>query len=357
VVSEIELASWYVQAPIIAITGTNGKSTVTSLIGEMCARLDRPVFVGGNLGRPMIEAVGTEADGKDGLLVVELSSFQLERVQSFRAHIAILLNVSADHLDRYDSFEDYAQAKARIFERQTVEDFALLPAEEPSLRSLQRGRGQLSFFGGETGQVRVEGQELVDSESSLRVPLAALKLRGTHNISNACAAAQAARLAGVSAQAIADVLATFEGLAHRMQYVLVHEGVEYIDDSKATNVGAAVASIDGLGDSTGRVVLIAGGVDKGGSYQALRERMDARGRALVLLGEASSIIEQAFEGSALPVRRARSMQDAVGQAASLAQPRDTVLLAPACSSFDMFGSYAERGDCFQDAVRALGGQR
>lgn len=357
VVSEIELASWYVQAPIIAITGTNGKSTVTSLIGEMCARLDRPVFVGGNLGRPMIEAVGTEAAGKDGLLVVELSSFQLERVQSFRAHIAILLNVSADHLDRYDSLEDYAQAKARIFECQTVEDFALLPAEEPSLRSLQRGRGQLSFFGGETGQVRVEGQELVDSESSLRVPLAALKLRGTHNLSNACAAAQAARLAGVPAQAIADVLATFEGLAHRMQYVLVREGVEYIDDSKATNVGAAVASIDGLGDSTGRVVLIAGGVDKGGSYQALRERMDARGRALVLLGEASSIIEQAFEGSTLPVRRARSMQDAVGQAASLAQPRDTVLLAPACSSFDMFGSYAERGDCFQDAVRALGGKR
>ncbi len=357
VVSEIELASWYVEAPIIAITGTNGKSTVTSLIGEMCARLNRPVFVGGNLGRPMIEAVGTEAAGPDGLLIVELSSFQLERVQSFRAKLAILLNVTADHLDRYDSLEDYAQAKARIFERQTAEDFALLPAEEPSLRRLLRGHGQLSLFGGETGQVRVEGEALVDTESSLRVPLAELKLRGTHNLSNACAAALAARLVGVPAQAIADVLESFEGLAHRMQYVRVHEGVEYIDDSKATNVGAAVASIEGLGDSTGRVVLIAGGVDKGGSYQALRERMDARGRALVLLGEASSIIEQAFEGSTLHVRRAQSMQEAVGQAASLAQPGDTVLLAPACSSFDMFGSYAERGDCFQGAVCALGGER
>jgi UDP-N-acetylmuramoylalanine--D-glutamate ligase len=356
VVSEIELAARFIQAPIIAITGTNGKSTVTTLVGEMCARLGRPLFVGGNLGQPMIDAVGTEAAREDGIVVVELSSFQLERVAQMKAHVAVLLNVTPDHLDRYPSFEAYAEAKARVFERQEAEDFAILPADAPELRELVRGGGTVLLFGGLHGEVRVSDDALVDEGGALRVPIRDLRLRGTHNVSNACAAALAARLVGVHSDDIAAVLREFEGLPHRMQHVCTIDGVEYIDDSKATNVGAAVASIDGLTGSTAKIVLIAGGVDKGGSYDPLRARMVEEGRAVVVLGEAAPLLTRAFSGSSIELQRADTMQDAVERAAALARPGDTVLLAPACSSFDMFRSYADRGDAFQQAVRTLGGQ-
>ncbi|MCZ6806196.1 MAG: UDP-N-acetylmuramoyl-L-alanine--D-glutamate ligase, partial [Deltaproteobacteria bacterium] len=325
------------------------------LIGEMCHRLGRPMFVGGNLGRPMIEALDTDAASARGLVVVELSSFQLERVSKLRVHVAVLLNVTADHLDRYPSFEAYAAAKARIFERQEVDDYAILPADVPELRELVQGDGTIALFGGQAGDVRVEQGVLVDVQTSLRVPVGDLRLRGSHNVSNACAAILAARLLGVGDDDIALVLRDFAGLAHRMQYVRAVDGVEYIDDSKATNVGAAVASIDGLAESGGKVVLIAGGVDKGGSYQPLRQQMDHWGRAVVVLGDAAPLIEEAFAGSEIALRRARTMDDAVAQATSLAKPGDTVLLAPACSSFDMFRSYAERGEVFQQAVATLGG--
>ena len=356
IVSEIELASRFIEAPIVAITGTNGKSTVTTLIGEMCARLGRPMFVGGNLGRPLIEAVGTDAAGKDGIVVVELSSFQLERVSRMRAHVAVLLNVTPDHLDRYPSFDAYSQAKARVFERQEASDFAILPADAPDLRELVKDGGTVVLFGGLHGDVRVADGVLVDSGGALRVPVRDLRIRGSHNVSNACAAALAARLMGVHADDIAAVLLEFGGLPHRMQYVRTVEGVEYIDDSKATNVGAAVASIDGLAGSGGKIVLIAGGVDKGGSYQPLRDRMGEEGRAIIVLGEAAPLLERAFAGSPVELRRAESMSEAVTHAAELARAGDIVLLAPACSSFDMFRSYAERGDVFQQAVSNLGGQ-
>jgi len=355
VVSEVELASRFIQAPIVAVTGTNGKSTVTTMIGEMCQRLRRPLFVGGNLGRPMIEAVDTDAASARGLVVVELSSFQLERVVELRVHVAVLLNISDDHLDRYPSFEAYAAAKARIFERQSTDDYAVIPADAPDLRELVQGEGAIVLFGGQSGEVRVRQGALVDTRTSLEVPVQALRLRGSHNVSNACAAVLVARLLGVEIGDIAEVLRDFRGLAHRMQYVASVSEVEYVDDSKATNVGAAVASIDGLASSRGRVVLIAGGLDKGGSYAPLRERMEARGRAVVVIGEATPLIEEAFSSSGVPIRRAKTMADAVERAAALAEPGDTVLLAPACSSFDMFASYAERGEAFQRAVSALGG--
>lgn len=355
VISEIELAARFIEAPIVAVTGTNGKSTVTSLLGEMCAHLGRPVFVGGNLGQPLIDVVGTDAAGADGVVVVELSSFQLERVSEMKAHLAILLNVTPDHLDRYPSFEAYAAAKARIFERQTEDDFAILPADAPDLRELAENGGAIVLFGGRQGEVHVVDGVLIDSASGLRVPASELRLRGSHNVSNACAAALAARLVGVHADDIAEVLREFEGLPHRMQYVATVADVEYIDDSKATNVGAALAAIEGLSGSTGKIVLIAGGVDKGGSYEPLRERMANEGRALVTIGEAAPLIEAAFGGSSLAQGRSGSMDDAVRRAASFAQPGDTVLLAPACSSFDMFRSYAERGEVFQRAVQTLGG--
>jgi len=355
VVSEVELAARFIEAPIVAITGTNGKSTVTSLIGEMSRRLGRPVFIGGNLGRPMIEAAGTDAGAKGGLVIVELSSFQLERVSRMKAHIAVLLNISPDHLDRYPSFEAYAAAKARIFERQDAEDFAVLPADAADLRELIDDDGTVVLFDGRTGEVRVVDGVLTDAQTSLRVPVGELRIRGSHNVSNACAAVLVARLLGVRDDDIASVLREFKGLAHRTQYVRSVDGVEYIDDSKATNVGAAVASIDGLGGSKGQIVLIAGGVDKGGSYQPLRQRMSEEGRAVVVLGEAAPLLERAFAGSPVELRRATSMGDAVTHAAALARPGDTVLLAPACSSFDMFRSYAERGEHFQRAVETLGG--
>jgi len=356
VVSEVELASRFIDAPIVAITGTNGKSTVTTLIGEMSRRLGRPVFVGGNLGRPMIEAAGTDAGGANGLVIVELSSFQLERVSQMKAHVAILLNITPDHLDRYPSFEAYAAAKARIFERQDAEDFAILPADAPDLRELIVDGATVVLFDGRSGEVRVVDGVVTDTQSSLRVPVAELRIRGSHNVSNACAAVLAARLLGVRDDDIASVLSDFKGLAHRTQYVRSVDGVEYIDDSKATNVGAAIASIDGLRGPKGKIVLIAGGVDKGGSYQPLRQRMSEEGRGVVVLGEAASLLESAFADSPIEVRRATSMPDAVAHAAALARPGDTVLLAPACSSFDMFRSYAERGDHFQRAVETLGEQ-
>jgi UDP-N-acetylmuramoylalanine--D-glutamate ligase len=355
VVSEVELAARFIEAPLVAITGTNGKSTVTTLIGEMCRHLHRPVFVGGNLGRPMIEAVGTDAGTKGGLVIAELSSFQLERVSKMKAHIAILLNISPDHLDRYPSLEAYAAAKARIFERQDAGDFAVLPADEPGLRRFVANETNIVSFGGSDGDVRVVEGVLSDTQTSLRVPVAELKIRGSHNATNACAAALAARLLGCGSDDIAAVLREFPGLPHRMQFLGSIAGVEYIDDSKATNVGAAVASIDGLRGSTGKIVLIAGGVDKGGSYEPLRERMTDEGRGLVVLGQAAGLLELAFAGAPIELRRADSMNDAVAHAASLARPGDTVLLAPACSSFDMYRSYAERGDHFQRAVANLGG--
>ncbi len=354
VVSEVELAARFIDAPIVAITGTNGKSTVTTMIGQMASHLDRAVFIGGNLGRPMIEAVGTDAGAQDGLVIVELSSFQLERVSQMKAHVAVLLNVTADHLDRYPTFEAYAAAKARVFERQDGHDFAILPADAPELRELVQGRGRVISFGGADGEVRVIDGVLTDTQGALRLSVDRLQIRGSHNVSNACAAVLAARLLGVPDDQIAAVLRGFEGLPHRMQFVRSIGGVEYIDDSKATNVGAAVASIEGLAGSKGRIVLIAGGVDKGGSYQPLRQRMLDQGRALVIIGQAASLLEREFSGSPIELQRASTMHDAVERSAALARSGDTVLLAPACSSFDMFHSYADRGDQFQRAVNTLG---
>ncbi|MGD8317890.1 MAG: UDP-N-acetylmuramoyl-L-alanine--D-glutamate ligase [Myxococcales bacterium] len=357
VMSEVELASRFIEAPLVGVTGTNGKSTVTTLIGEMCRSLDRPSFVGGNLGRPLIDAVGTDAAKKDGLVIAELSSFQLERTSRMKAHIAVLLNVTPDHLDRYPSFEAYAAAKGRIFDRQEPEDFAVLPADQPELRELVKGRGAVVRFGGTDGEVRLVDGVLTDFSSPLRVPQTDIRIRGSHNASNACAAALVARLLGVAPSDITTVLREFPGLPHRMHHVRSLDGVDFIDDSKATNVGAAIASIDGLLETPGKIVLVAGGVDKGGSYQPLVERMARAGRAVVVIGEAAPLLERAFQSTSIEVRRAASMNDAVAEAAKIACPGDTVLLAPACSSFDMFRSYAERGDVFRRAVEGLRGKR
>lgn len=357
IASEIELASWFIEGTVVGITGTNGKSTVTSLVGAMARKTGRRTFVGGNLGQPLTDVVGTEAAGPDGLVVVELSSFQLERVGRFRAHVAVLLNVTEDHLDRYETFADYAAAKGRIFAGQRRADHAVVPADDALCRSLVRaGAAQVRGFG-PGGEVFIEGAasgspQLVDRVSGLRVPVDAMRMRGGHNQTNACAAALAARLVGVAPEHVAEVLQSFPGLPHRMEHVRDLGGVAYYDDSKATNVGASVAALRGFEGGAGKVVLLAGGKDKGGSYAPLLEPLARVGRAVVTLGEAAPLVEAAL-GDAIPWERATSMEDAVARARRLASPGDSVVLAPACSSFDSYRSYAERGEAFKRAVNAL----
>jgi UDP-N-acetylmuramoylalanine--D-glutamate ligase len=353
VVSEIELASWFISAPIVGITGTNGKSTVTTLIGEMCEASGKPTFTGGNLGTPLSAAVDSAA-ARDGYVVVELSSFQLERVEKFHAKVGVLLNVTDDHLDRYENLAAYAAAKGRLFTTQHKDGFAIAPAGDQLCLSLARtSPGTLATYAGADGEVRRQGDAIVDLVSGLSLPIAELGIRGEHNIDNACSAALAARLLGLSTDVIASTLRSFKGLPHRMQHVATLEGVDYFDDSKATNVGAAVAALAGFARAKTKVVLIAGGKDKGGSYAPLRAALEKTGAGLVLIGEASDLIAQAFAGSPLPIARAKSMDDAVEAAHRLARFGEAVLLAPACSSFDMFKSYAQRGDVFRDAVLAL----
>jgi UDP-N-acetylmuramoylalanine--D-glutamate ligase len=351
IASEIELASWFVRATTIGITGTNGKSTVTTLVGQMCEASGRPTFVGGNLGTPLVDVVGTKAAEPGGYVVVELSSFQLERVNELHLHGAALLNVTEDHLDRHASFAAYADAKAAVFHNQTAADFAVVPSGDAlCARLAARGHAKLHRYGGADGEVRIEGATLIDCESGLRVPVAELKLFGRHNLENACAAALLARLAGVTTDAIAATLRAFTGLPHRMSHVRKLDGVDYYDDSKATNVGATAAALDGLADRQGRVVLIAGGKDKGGHYGPLVERMKRIGRCTVLIGEAADVIERALSAAGLRSERASDLEQAVELAREFARPGDAVLLAPACASFDMFRSYAHRGEVFQTAV-------
>ncbi|MDH5672041.1 MAG: UDP-N-acetylmuramoyl-L-alanine--D-glutamate ligase [Myxococcales bacterium] len=355
ILSEVELAAREISATLIGITGTNAKSTVTTLVGEMCQRSGRPSFVGGNLGEPLTSVLGTRAAEAGGYVVVELSSFQLEHVEKLHPHCAALLNLSDDHLDRYADFDAYAAAKAEIFRNQQPTDTAVVPFGDARCAELAaRGQGRLACYGGSGGEVRIEGEALVDVESGLRVPTDAIGLRGRLNLENACAAVLLARAAGVDHGAIEAALRAFRGLPHRMQQVAVVEGVEYIDDSKATNVGAAVAAVAALAQRpSGRPILIAGGRHKGGSYAELATALASCGGSVVVLGEAAELIERELDVAGVEHRRAEDLPRAVGVAAAMARSGDVVLLSPACSSFDMFRSFAERGEVFAAAVAKL----
>jgi UDP-N-acetylmuramoylalanine--D-glutamate ligase len=356
IISEIELAAPFLRGTLIGVTGTNGKSTVTTLVGEMCRNSGRPTFVGGNLGTPLVFAVGTDAAAAGGYVVAELSSFQLERAAHLHVAAACLLNVTDDHLDRYPSRAAYAEAKANIFRNQSERDTAVVPSDDPGCEALaRRGNGTLYRFGGEHGDVRIRGNSLLDRQSGLSIPTAGIGLKGKHNLENACAAVLLARQSGVDAAQIERALISFRGLPHRTQHVRTLDDVDYYDDSKGTNVGAAVAAIEGLADRSGKIVLIAGGRDKGGAYEPLAERMRAHGRGAVLLGEAAPLIRVALGAAGVAVEDAADMPTAVLAARELALPGDAVLLSPACSSFDMFRSYAHRGEVFQSAVMNLDG--
>jgi UDP-N-acetylmuramoylalanine--D-glutamate ligase len=354
VIGEIELAARFFTAPIGLVGGTNGKSTVTALVGAMMEASGARTFVGGNYGTPFSAAV----DAGYEVAVVEISSFQAERVPTLRARVHALLNVTEDHLDRYPGFDAYARAKGNPFENMGPDDVAVVPAGDAICEAqAARGRARRVRFAAAPGAGDVAPTEdlagIVDRASGRRYPLAGFRLRGRHNLANACAAAATAAALGAPEQAVARALATFEGLAHRHTLIAEIGGVRFYDDSKGTNVGAVVAALGGLDEA--RAVLIAGGRDKLGAYQPLVEALRARGRALVLLGEAAERIAAAARagGLAVAVERAASMDEAVRIAAALARPGDAVLLSPACSSFDMFRSYKERGEAFSAAVARL----
>jgi UDP-N-acetylmuramoylalanine--D-glutamate ligase len=305
------------------------------------------VFVGGNLGTPLAEVVDRRFD----IVVLEVSSFQLERAPSFHPRVSVLLNLTDDHLDRYPDFSHYARAKGNAFVRQTAVDLGVVPAGDALCRAqAERGAARLVTFGS-GGDYDLVGPSVVERATGLDFSLEDSELFGTHNHLNAAAAIAAARDLGTSPEAIRRALRDFRPLPHRMARVCTARGVTFYDDSKATNVGAAVVALLGLRES--RAVLIAGGRDKLGSYEPLAEALERRGRAVVLMGEASERMAAAV-GDRVPVERASSMEEAVRRAFELARPGEAVLLAPACSSFDMFASYADRGDRFAAAARALG---
>jgi UDP-N-acetylmuramoylalanine--D-glutamate ligase len=353
VLGEIELAAREVAAPIIAITGTNGKSTTTSLCGAICERTLRPTFCGGNLGTPFIEAAGTPAAGAGGICVVELSSFQLETIDRFRPHVAVLLNLTPDHLDRYPDMAAYSAAKARIFENQEPDDFAVVNGDDAAALACAAGaRARRLTFSArrrpEGPGAWLEAGEIVLrlDEGEERHPLDDLLLVGRHNAENAMAAFLAARLAGATPSQVRAAAREFRALPHRMELVGSAGGVRFYDDSKGTNVGAVAASLDGFPTP---YILIAGGKHKGGSYAPLRAALLAGCRALVLIGEAAPLMEREL-GDVVATRRADTLEAAVQTAASLAQPGDAVVLSPACSSFDMFRDYEHRSEVFRHAV-------
>jgi UDP-N-acetylmuramoylalanine--D-glutamate ligase len=345
---EVELAvrSMLHPAPVVAVGGTNGKSTTTSLAGAFLAAHGLRAFVGGNLGEPLAE----HADERFDVVVLEVSSFQTERLDRFRPHVSALLNISEDHLDRYRGLEEYARAKGNAFLRQSASDWAVVPfGDALCMRQAHRGSAHIVTFG-PGGDLDVGDEAVVDRRTGEAFARADIALTGRHNSFNVAAAIACVRPFGVAEEAIRRVLREFRGLPHRTVLVAEVRGVAFYDDSKGTNVGAAVAALEGLGEA--KAVLIAGGREKGGSYRPLVETLVRKGRAAVLIGEAADRIAHAI-GDRVPVRRAASMNEAVRIGASMARAGDAVLLSPACSSFDMFRDYKHRGDEYERAVREL----
>ena len=350
ILSEIELAYRFFRLPIVAITGTNGKSTTTTLVGGMLKANGTKVFIGGNIGAPLIGFVG--GDWEWG--VAEISSFQLEWIEEFRPRVAVLLNLSEDHLDRYPDFAAYCRAKERILENQTATDVAVLNRDDPLVWASRQGsRARIVSFGfSEVDEgVFARAREIVwrDGSSEERFPLQKVKIQGVHNLENMMAAIAAVKTIGIPARIIQQTLEEFPGLEHRLEFVREKAGVLYYNDSKGTNVGAVVKS---LASFSAPVILLAGGVDKGGDYGALRDGVRKRVKRLVLFGVAKEMIAKAL-GPLTETVIVDNMEAAVRDAHQHARPGNVVLLSPACSSFDMFRNYAERGKVFKNLVQAL----
>jgi UDP-N-acetylmuramoylalanine--D-glutamate ligase len=354
VIGEMELACRWLDIPMAGVTGTNGKSTVTALLGDMLRGADRRVFVGGNIGTPLMNLVTGRRDYDCG--VVEVSSFQLDTLESFRPEVSVILNISPDHLDRYPDYEAYVQSKLRIFRNQETGQAVILNDDDDRLRQVTPGNAlRVLRYGmkkavGRAAWIEKDCMVTVFPHEEVRhFPLKRFLLPGRHNRENLMAASLAAMTMGAEPEAVQRVIEGFQGLPHRMAWVENVQGVDVYDDSKATNVDAAVRALESFERP---VVLIAGGRHKGADYGPLVQAASGRVRFAVLLGEARSLLARSLEG-VVPYRLAENMDLAVSEALSLAEPGDALLLAPACSSFDMFVDYAHRGRVFAEAVRRL----
>jgi len=351
--SEIELAWRFLRGRVVCITGSNGKTTTTSLVGHILETSGFPVQVAGNIGTPLISRVDETTDAS--ITVVEASSFQLEAIAEFRPDVAVFLNLTPDHLDRHASMEEYGRAKARVFENQGEQDSAVLNADDAGAAQYAPSRPQLFWFSREkrvASGCSMRGEEIVfrrDGAETILLRREDIGLRGGHNLENVLAAATAAVLAGASPSAIAGGVRSFAGVEHRLEYVATIGGVAYFNDSKATNVDATLKALDAFSSS---LFVILGGKDKGSDYTILRTPLKQRARMVLLIGAAADKIESQL-GGVVPVERAGTMARAVEIASGRAREGDTVLLAPACASFDQFENYEHRGRVFKQLVEQL----
>ncbi|HEV3331344.1 MAG TPA: UDP-N-acetylmuramoyl-L-alanine--D-glutamate ligase [Bryobacteraceae bacterium] len=350
VLGEVELAAPFLKGKTIGITGSNGKTTTTSLTGHILQEAGVPVQVGGNIGTPVTAMI--DSSRTDGWNVLELSSFQLETIAEFRAHIGLALNVTQNHLDRHHTFEKYAAAKGRLFETMQAGDFAVLNAEDRICASYaQRTAAKAQWFSSKrqvTPGASLCGDRLVLDDQPL-MEAGEIPIRGRHNIENVLAASIAVARAGLSHQTIAAAVHTFRAVEHRLEFVRNVSGVDFYNDSKATSVDATLKAVDAF---PGNLWVILGGKDKGLDYSLLREPLAAKARAVLLIGAASPKIADQLRG-AVELVDANTLDQAVARAYAAAQPGDTVLLAPACASFDQFRSYEHRGEVFKQIVNQL----
>jgi len=354
VIGEIELAAQFFPGTIVAITGSNGKTTTTTLAGELIAASGFPTIVGGNIGTPAISLV--EGATPETMAVLEVSSFQLETIQTFRPKVAVVLNVTPDHLDRHRTFAAYVDAKARIFENQQESDFAVLNADDPTCAELSgRTRARVFWFSRKKevnqGAYTRDGQIIFsDTKTESEVmPISEIPLKGTHNLENVLAAICVGAVMGCKSEATRRAVREFKAVEHRLEYVATIRGVEYYNDPKATNVDAAIKALESF---PANIHIILGGKDKGSDYSVLKDLLHQRAKRAYTIGAAAEKIESQIKGSA-EIVHAETLDLAVKRIASAAEAGDIVLLAPACASFDQFQNYEERGRVFKQLVRAL----
>ena len=353
VIGELELAARFLKGRIVAITGSNGKTTTTALLGDILKEAGIPTLVGGNIGVPVVGMIEESTD--ETWSVLEVSSFQLESTDQFHPSIAVILNITPDHLDRHGSFENYARAKERIFAAQHEHDFVVLNADNArAAEASSRSAAKVYWFsvehpvaqGAWLEQGSVVYRPAKDAATENVMPLSGIPLKGTHNVENVLAAVVAARLAGASAKAIRHAIENFQAVEHRLEFVAAINGVEFYNDSKATNVDATAKAIAAFDSG---IHLILGGKDKGSDYTQLAQLLRARVRAVYTIGSAAAKIESQLRGI-VSIQSCETLDNAVSAATSAARPGDIVLLAPACSSFDQFENYEHRGRVFKELV-------
>ena len=357
VIGEIELASQFLPGPIVAITGSNGKTTTTTLIGEIIAASGFKTLVGGNIGTAAISLAGQATS--ETVIVLEVSSFQLETIRTFRPKVAVVLNITPDHLDRHGTFAAYVDAKARIFENQQAEDFAVLNADDPTCVEIAtRSRAQVFWFSRkrevQAGAFVRDGHVVFQGHGSAQTVLAVseIPLKGSHNLENVLAAVCAAVLMGCAPEKVRSAITNFKAVEHRLEYVATIGGVEYYNDSKATNVDATMKALQSF---PANIHLILGGKDKGSDYTVLNNLLRERVKSVYTIGAAAEKIQSHIKGTTQIVSSG-TIESAIKQASSTAKPGDVVLLAPACASFDQFQNYEQRGRVFKELVRQLAAQ-